>query len=264
MLDPLNVARQAAAGAAALLAGPLPGKPPRPDGVRFKAPHDYVTALDLACERSIAATIRAAFPSDAIAGEEEERAAAGASRVWHVDPVDGTRNLVAGRPEIAVSIGLYQDGLPVVAVLSLPYRGLVLSASADGVWLNDKPLPAPVIPPARQALIGLPGELRVESDARAFGRMYSHLVGRVEGIRVSGALAYDLATVALGELHGRASLAAKDVDVAAGALIVARLGGVVTDTAGHPYRLGSPGIVVALSPQIHDIVMSSLDAAQAS
>ncbi|MCK6507100.1 inositol monophosphatase [Myxococcota bacterium] len=267
MPDPLLVARQAVDQAMALLAGPLPTRPPRPDGVRDKEPHDYVTALDLACERTIAATLRAAFPGDAIAGEEEERAAQGARRVWHVDPVDGTRNLVAGRPEVAVSVALYVDDAPVVGVIGLPYRGLCLSASDEGAWLRGAPGQAPVPlpplapPPPRRTLVGLPGELRVADEARAIARLYGALVGRVEGIRVTGALGYDLATVALGELHARASLGAKPMDVAAGVLLVRRLGGVATDTTGAAYRLGSPGVVVGADAAAHALLLDAVRAA---
>lgn len=270
MPDPLQVARMAVDRAMALLAGPLPTRPPRPDGVRDKEPHDYVTALDLACERAIAATLRAAFPGDAIAGEEEERAAAGARRVWHVDPVDGTRNLVAGRPEVAVSVALYEDDTPVVGVIGLPYRGLCLSASGEGAWLRGAPggpldpLPPLSPPPARRILVGLPGELRVADQAQAVARLYAALVGRVEGIRVSGALGYDLATVALGELHARASLGAKPMDVAAGVLLVQRLGGIVTDATGAPYRLGSPGVVVGADAASHALLLEALRTTQAA
>ncbi len=257
-----QVAVRAVQRAMALLAGPLPGKPPTPVGVRTKAPHDYVTDLDLACEREISAIIRAAYPTDSILGEEEERASTRASRLWMVDPVDGTRNLVGGRPDVAVSVAFAHEGRLCAAALGLPYRGLLLSADAEGAWLGDEPLPPLVDPPEGAGLIGLTGELRVASQAQKAARLVGFMVGRAEGIRISGALAYDLATLALGELHGRFSYGGTPWDIAAGALLIERLGGVVSDPQGRPWTPSSTGVIAASGPRAHALLVQGLKAVQ--
>lgn len=257
-MDERLVAVLAVQRAMDLLAGPLPGKPPTPLGVRTKAPHDYVTDLDLACEREIARTIRAAFPDDAILGEEEERARADAPRLWVVDPVDGTRNLVGGRPDVAVSVAFALEGRLCAAALGLPYRGLLLSADTQGAWLGAEPLPRLVDPPEGKGLIGITGELRAASQAQQAARLFGYLVGRAEGVRISGALAYDLATLALGELHGRYSFGGSPWDIAAGALLIERLGGVVTDPQGRPWTPGGTGVIAASGPRAHALLVQAL------
>src|SRR5438046_65493 len=66
---------------------------------KMKAPGDPVTNADLAAERVIVAALRAAFPSDAIVSEETEDGVGDAARVWFIDPIDGTRELVKGTDE---------------------------------------------------------------------------------------------------------------------------------------------------------------------
>ncbi len=253
----------ALAVAADLLAGDLPTRPAVPADIRDKDPHDYVTDLDLRVERAIADCIHARFATDAIAGEELFDAPDTVRR-WIVDPVDGTRNLLAGRPEIAVCIGLYEGSLGKVGGIGLPCRGLDLIASVDrpGATLHAGgralPLASLGMGALDRALVGLPGALQPGHGAATIRALSGELEGMVEGLRISGALGYDLALIALGELDARVSLGAKPVDVAAGIIIVEQLGGVVTDIEGRPYRVGSRGLVAARSPEIHAGVLAAL------
>lgn len=252
------MAEAACRAAVALLRGPLPGKPPAPSGVRTKAPRDYVTDLDLACERAIAAEIGAAFPTDAMWGEEEARGDRRAARLWLVDPVDGTRNLVAGRPDVAVSVAFAAEGRLRAAALALPYRGLLLSGGEDGVFLGEAPLPPLREPEEGTALVGLTGELRDAGQARRAAAMVGFLCGRAEGVRVSGALAYDLGTLALGELHARFSQGGTPLDIAAGAFLIERLGGVVTDLSLRPWSLDRTGVLAAAGPRSHALLVAAM------
>lgn len=79
-------------------------------------------------------------PDDALLSEERvcDGARLGASRVWIVDPLDGTREYAEGRDDWAVHIGLAVDGAPVTGAVALPALG--------ECWTSDAP--APVLPPA--------------------------------------------------------------------------------------------------------------------
>lgn len=78
----------------------------------------------------ILARLRAARPDDFILSEEaaDDLARCAASRVWVVDPLDGTREYAAGRDDWAVHIGLSVEGIPAVGAVALPARGLVLTS----------------------------------------------------------------------------------------------------------------------------------------
>ena len=90
------------------------GSTRKPDG-------SIVTDADLAVERHIVATLTSRRPLDGILGEELGAVAKGRRR-WIIDPIDGTRNFVAGRADWGVHLALETDGEIVVGVVTRPVR----------------------------------------------------------------------------------------------------------------------------------------------
>ena len=82
---------------------------------------DPVTEADRQGELALRRLIGAEFPNDGIAGEEFPDHHIEASRVWHLDPIDGTRQFVSGVPLWGTMIGLSVDGLPVLGSISHPF-----------------------------------------------------------------------------------------------------------------------------------------------
>lgn len=82
-------------------------------------------------------------PDDGLLSEEEKDSAErlGKSRVWIVDPVDGTREYGEARTDWAVHVGLSVDCAPVIGAVGLPGLGLVLRSDQPGV-----------VPPAPEVL----------------------------------------------------------------------------------------------------------------
>jgi len=81
-----------------------------------------VTDADLAVERMLTAALASQRPRDAIVGEEFG-AVGDSSRRWILDPIDGTRNYVGGRPDWGVHIALEIDGQIVLGVVTRPVSG---------------------------------------------------------------------------------------------------------------------------------------------
>ncbi|HET6526276.1 3'(2'),5'-bisphosphate nucleotidase CysQ [Sphingopyxis sp.] len=100
--------------------------------------------------------IRAARPADALLSEEEKDNAArcGQSRVWIVDPLDGTREYGEGRDDWAVHVALAIDGIATVGAVALPGLGLTLTSGA--------PVP---LQPANQPLKMLVSRTRPAAEA---------------------------------------------------------------------------------------------------
>lgn len=92
---------------------------------------------DADANRLILERLRTARPGDFVLSEEakDDLRRCAASRVWVVDPLDGTREFAEGRDDWAVHIGLSVDGAPAVGAVGLPARGLVLT--------SDPPPPRP-------------------------------------------------------------------------------------------------------------------------
>jgi len=90
---------------------------------RRKADGTVVTEAGLAVERMLCAALALARPDDAVLGEEFG-AAGDATRRWILDPIDGTKNFVAGRSDWGVHIALEARGEVIVGVVTLPDAAL--------------------------------------------------------------------------------------------------------------------------------------------
>src|SRR5690606_19108644 len=89
-------------------------------------------AGDAAANAMLCRELRAARPGDGLLSEEEKdnRARLSQSRVWIVDPLDGTREYGEGRSDWAVHVALAIDGVAAVGAVALPGLGLTLTSGA--------------------------------------------------------------------------------------------------------------------------------------
>lgn len=226
---------------------------------RKTSARDLVTEADLESERLVVGRLRAALPGHAIEAEEEVRDAGGdVGPRWFVDPLDGTVNFVHGLPFFAVSLGLFVDGRPEVALVHAPRLGETFGAVLGaGARLNGEPIHVSATSELGEAVLatGFPyrrNEL-ANSNLENFGRVFYD----IRGIRRAGSAALDLAYTACGRLDGYWELHLAPHDVAAGALLVREAGGVVTDLHGGEDWLRG-GHIVAAGPALHPELRSRL------
>jgi myo-inositol-1(or 4)-monophosphatase len=163
--------------------------------------------------------------------------------LWVVDPIDGTRDYVRGRPGWAVSIALVENGLPVIGVLDAPARGEVwLAQVGRGATRNG----VPVRVGDRTEFAGA----RVPTDA--LPRVDSDLVA----VAKPNSIALRIAMVAADEADLVATLRwGFEWDIAAAALIAQEAGASVSDAFGAPLAFNTPSAqafgVLATTPGIH-------------
>jgi myo-inositol-1(or 4)-monophosphatase len=233
---------------------------------RKSARRDLVTEADVASERCLVAALRAAFPDHAIEAEEEVHDAADERPRWFLDPLDGTINFVHRLPCFCVSMGLFVDGRPEVAVVHAPRLGETFTATrGGGAWIDSAPtgrarLAVAATRELGDAMLatGFPyrrGELEHDNLAN-----FERLFYDVRDVRRMGSAALDLAYVAAGRFDGFWELHLAPHDVAAGALLVREAGGVVTDArdgpGGEDWLRG--GSIVAGGPAIHAAVRARI------
>ena len=124
----------------ALAAGAILMKHYRGSGtVEWKGPGDPVTRADREASEFIVAELRELFPDDGILSEElpDNAIRLGKTRVWMIDPMDGTREFIENRSEFAVMIGLALQGVPVLGVVYQPTTGRLFSAGpGTGAFLD--------------------------------------------------------------------------------------------------------------------------------
>ena len=121
--------------------------------VQDKSPGNPVSEADYAADSYIKKELNVLFPGDAILSEEaitqKERDQANihrkdANRLWIIDPLDGTKKFLRGKEEFSVSIGLVEDGQPVLGGIYNPARDhLVAGGPATGLLLNGKEIHPP-------------------------------------------------------------------------------------------------------------------------
>lgn len=220
-----------------------------------KGTGDYVTEVDLASERAIAALLREATPDIPVLGEEGGGAALGGGRLWVVDPLDGTTNFVHGFPLVGVSVALVEDGRPVAGAVGAPFLGerwvAARGRGAFGIRDGDGApvrLAVSTREPA-QAIVGTGFPFRHKDVLPRYLRVMEGALERFEDLRRPGAAALDLAWVAAGVFDGFFELGLSPWDVAAGALLIEEAGGVVTDWEGADGYLG--GNILAGPPAVH-------------
>jgi histidinol-phosphatase len=104
-----------------------------------KPDNSFVTIADRDSERHMRARIAAAFPEDAILGEEEGPKPGTSGRRWILDPIDGTYSFVHGVPLYSVLIGLEADSESVLGVINIPaLKELVYAAKGLGCFWNGE------------------------------------------------------------------------------------------------------------------------------
>lgn len=217
-----------------------------------KAPGQPVCEIDLAVDAMLRERLSALLPEAGWLSEEtvDDAARLGARRVWVVDPIDGTRDYLRGRPGWAVSIALVEDGQPVIAALDAPARGEHWRAAAGaGAFRGTERLRAS----ERSELAGA----RVPADALAKADRDFVTVAKPNSI------ALRMGMVAAGEADLLATLRwGHEWDIAAAVLIAREGGAAVSDALGRPLSFNTPrgqafGVLVT-APGIHAAAIERL------
>jgi myo-inositol-1(or 4)-monophosphatase len=223
--DDLRRIRRALERAAGILTGFTPSRV----GVSYKGHGSPVTEADLAVDEAL----RRELPrgDDGWLSEEtpDDRGRLERRRVWIVDPLDGTREFLAGVPEWCVSIGLAEDGVAVAGGVYNPSTDeLFLGSVETGTTLNGEAVRA-----STQA--GLAGAVVLVSRWTLRRRSPRAFAGAPLKLRPVGPLAYALALIAAGRADAMWSRSSKaEWDIAGGAALITAAGGYAADWEGKP------------------------------
>ena len=202
--------------------------------VRHKGAVDIVTETDHAIESAVIARLAAAFPDHVIIAEEstspESLLRPPSDRyVWYLDPLDGTTNFAHAYPHFAVSLALGMGTAIELAIVHDPIRDETFVAKRGrGATLNDEPI-------ARRDAHGAVHRRREHLEL--YLGFFADFVRRAQGVRRNGSAALDLCYVGCGRLDGFWEWKLRPWDTAAGMLVAAEAGGVVSDFRGAPFDL---------------------------
>ncbi|MBS3170614.1 3'(2'),5'-bisphosphate nucleotidase CysQ [Candidatus Woesearchaeota archaeon] len=112
----------------------------REDGLQTETKSDsfdFVTSADIESEKYIMKRLSEEFPKDSILSEEKGMIKKGLSRVWMVDPLDGTKDFKNGRDGFSIMIGLCENGKPILGVVYAPAKNLLyFSQKGQGSYVR--------------------------------------------------------------------------------------------------------------------------------
>ena len=219
--------------------------------VRTKADGSPVTEADEAAETIICAGLGRVAPGVPIISEEQaaRERPAGIERgsYFLVDPLDGTREFIAGRDEYTINIALMTDGAPMLGIICAPALGLTWRGVVDhgaermARTAGDSARPAAIHVrprPARDIAIVVS---RSHLDART--RVYIEDFPQAKLVQSGSSIKFCRVAEGSADIYPRLA-PTRDWDIAAGHAILKAAGGSVIAPDGSALRYGTPDLLI--------------------
>jgi 3'(2'), 5'-bisphosphate nucleotidase len=210
-----------------------------------KADGSPVTEADLVADRVIAEGLARLLPDVPSLSEERAQLAKlpSTGSFFLIDPLDGTREFLAGRGEFTVNLALVTDGVPLLGIVGAPALGLIwrglAGRGAERLTITGG---AGTAEPIHTRSFPSPGEPWIAAVSRSHGdsRTEAFIDSRPGAVRQLAGSAIKFCRVAEGgaDIYPRLSSTC-EWDVAAGHAVVTAAGGKVTDSTGAALRFGA-------------------------
>jgi len=216
--------------------------------IRDKSYHNPVTTADNAADNYLRETLTKQYPNYGWLSEETVDSAERLqkSRTWVVDPLDGTKEFIEGVDHFVVSVGLVEDGEPIVGVLYNPASKEIFTASkGNGAFLDGDKITCSPLTNFNEMVI-----LNSRSETR--NGLWEPYSKDFKEQRAIGSVAYKLGLTSAAQADIFASLRPKNEwDVCAGHCIIREAGGEMVALDGNPITynnektLITPGIIAS-------------------
>jgi len=226
-----------------------------------------VTQADTIANELIVTGLKREFPDDGILAEEsvDTKRRLEKSRVWMVDPLDGTNGFIDGNGDFAVQIGLAEDGRCVLGVVYQPLPGVLYRAvRGEGTWIerpNFEPARATVsrtreLPDMRLAASRSHRSPRMNQVIQRFGFKDEVQRGSV-GIKIGLLIEQQC------DVYIHLSSRTKQWDTCAPEVVLTEAGGRITDLFGYPLNYNVPDVqnrngLIASNGVAHDQIIETL------
>ena len=209
---------------------------------------NLVTTADKESQKIIVSTLSSLHPGIAIIGEEGAKIEKH-TKVFYVDPLDGTLNFVHKIPFFAVSIGYWEDGKALIGVVFDPIRkDLFYAKKGEGAFLNGKRIKVSSPKSLGNALLVTGWPYNKDKHRKAVEDVKSVL--NFTEVRVLGSAALELCYIAMGILDGYWEYSLSPWDLAAGVLIAKEAGAIISTPSGEELDLFK-GDVLAIAPSLY-------------
>ncbi len=203
-----------------------------PPTVRWKDPTEPVTEADRAVNAYLVKQLNQRFPQDGVLAEEskDDLSRLQRSRVWIVDPLDGTAEFIAHNGEFCIMIGLAVAGAPVVGVVYQPIDDILYAAAAGaGAFVEEFGERYPLRVSSERTI----KKYRLVVSRSHRPPLVNDLIARtgVQRERSFGSVGLKIGLIARGqaEFYVHPNAGTKEWDTCAPDIIVREAGGIMTD-----------------------------------
>lgn len=219
-------------------------------------PRDIVTSIDFAVNDLLIERIRAAFPNDSIHSEETLAVNKPGTRVWAIDPIDGSSNFSRGIPHFAICLGLLEDGECVAGGVYNPVTDELFSMKrGEGAYLNGERITVSKRTELKDCFVLF--HAGRQPDLQEWGGQgYRTLLANAKKTSNLASTALDTCFVAAGRVEASIYGTFSTMDIAAAVGILREAGGVLADAEGNTvgytrevqktYAANSPQVLEAL------------------
>ncbi len=218
--------------------------------VEQKGMQNFVSYVDKEAEQQLVSALKELIPESGFIVEEQTASHNQEKYIWIVDPLDGTTNFIHGVFPFSISIALKRDNDIILGIVyELGLKEVFYSWEGIDAFCNDKQITVRKVAGIANSLISTGFHTNDFSRLSGHIKVVEQVVKNSHGLRRHGSAATDLAYLAAGRFDGFFEYGLNVWDVAAGAYLVQKAGGEISDYSGannfyygRELCAGTPGV----------------------
>jgi myo-inositol-1(or 4)-monophosphatase len=223
--------------------------------IEYKGFNDLVSYVDKTAEKIIVSALTPLIEGAGFITEENTGQKKDSEYQWVIDPLDGTTNFVHGLPCYCVSIALMKkDTIVTGVVYEINFDECFYAWEGGPALMNEKIIRVSSTAGLNKALIATGFPYTNFKRMKPYMEVFDHCMRNTHGLRRVGSAAADLVYVACGRLDAFYEYGLNSWDVAGGAFIVSRAGGMLSDFSGGENFIFGGEIVAANIPVFQDFL----------
>lgn len=228
--------------------------------VEFKtSASDLVTQMDRGIEHFFIKKIAEHYPDHFVLGEE------GVSKdnvynpkeetVWIIDPIDGTTNFVHQKRNFTISVGIFENGEPLVGFIYDPVADEMFTGQRGiGAYFNGTKLNNLSATSLEYALISFNPIWLIPNEKYDYEKLHT-VVEQSRGVRCLGSASLEMAYIACGRLDAYIDFRLSSWDIAGGLVILDELGATLTTVHGEPIDIFHPSTTLFSRPGLSNEII---------
>lgn len=216
--------------------------------IEWKADDSPVTLADKSAELALRDALIAQFPDDDILGEEHAPHHGSSGYAWIIDPIDGTRAFICGRPVFGTLVGLVRNDDPIAGLIDMPMLDETYVAVGDEATLNGAAISTSTVSAIGNARLATTApEALIADSLDVFNRLSA-----LAATNSYGGDCHNYALLAAGHLDLVLEDGLATHDIMGVVQLIRAAGGVVTDKTGAPVSMReTTSLLAAATPALH-------------